>query len=74
MNSPDPYVECPFPGGGKSLVIATHRLAVSSDARIFGVELVNRTSFPRHHVAKVPQTKAGIADFNQRWWTELGSP
>jgi hypothetical protein len=24
--------------------------------------------------AKVPQTKAGIADFNQRWWTELGSP
>jgi len=29
-------------------VVATHRLAVSSDARIFGVELVNRTSFPRH--------------------------
>jgi hypothetical protein len=24
--------------------------------------------------AKVPQTKAGIADFNRRWWTELGSP
>jgi hypothetical protein len=68
------WVECSFPGSGKLSdsrhIAVLFQLMHASSTSSLSIERRFRATM----WAKVPQTKAGIADFNRRWWTELGSP